>query len=285
MELKFDAFSFVMERGKAHRRLEVLLALGRRGESFDRFVAELWDSQNADGGWSWMGRWPFEEERPSSVYDTAVVLGLILRAGESRGSVRVEKAVSFLFSMQRDDGGWGENPRVHKAILKGWIWYSVEHSVTWITATVINALILAGYRTDPRVVRALDYLRNMQNEEGGWPSHVGASGRTDMWTMEEIVEAFVNAGEPRDSPVFAKALEAILKYRERWKEPAENPLGVFVKLGYGLEHPYVKECVDYLVAGQHEDGGWGYYNEWESKPGPTAQLIRHLVKLGVRVKG
>lgn len=272
-----------MKKGKAHHKLEVLLALGRKGENFERLVAELWKGQNADGGWSWMGRWPFEEERPSSVYDTAVILGLLLLAGENKGSERVERAMSFLFSMQREDGGWNENPRVYKAILKGWIWYSTEHSVTWITATVVNALILAGYAEDQRVVKALNYLRNMQNKEGGWPSHVGAPERTDLWAMEEIVEALVNAGEPRDSPVIARALEAVVKYKERWKEPVENPLGVFLKLGYRLEHPYVEECVGYLVAGQHEDGGWGYYNEWDSKPGPTAHLIRHLVKLGVGV--
>jgi squalene cyclase len=282
LKLKFDAVSFVMKKGGAHRKLEVLLALEKKGKNVEPLVAELWASQNADGGWPWMGRWPFKEARPSSIYDTAIVLGLLLRAGENKESERVRKTVSFLFGMQRKDGGWGENPHVYKAISKDWIWYSTKHSVTWITVSVINTLILAGYKADPKIVRALNYLRKMQNSEGGWPSHAEAPERTDMWAMEEVLEAFLNAGEPKDSLLVKRALKAILKHRERWKEPVENPLGVFLKLGYGLENAEVEECVNHLIAGQHEDGGWGYYNRWESKPAPTAQIIRHLIKLGIK---
>ena len=99
--------------------------------------------------------------------------------------------------------------------------------------------------------------------------------------MEEVIEAFISAVEPKDSALLKKAVEAILKYRDKWREPVENPLGVFVILGYPSNHPYILECVNYLIASQHRDGGWGYYNYLPSSLEHTVHWITHLVKLGI----
>ena len=282
MKLKYDAVSFVMEKGKPHHKMRVLIALNKRNEDFQEFLKGFMESQNPDGGWSWLGLWPFNEPRPSSTYDTADILDIILKAGVDKNSDTVKKAVDFLFNMQRPDGGWSESPGISKAIKKEWIWYSTKYSITWITASSITVIIEAGYANDERIKKALDFLKRMQNDEGGWPSHEENPQRTDMWTMEAIIGALVKTGEPKGSPVIKKAIEAILKYREKWKEPAENPLGVFMELGYDPQHPYVQECLNHLIANQHEDGGWGYYNNWPSHPDQSSTWILYL--RGLKVK-
>jgi squalene cyclase len=282
MKLKYDALSYVMEKGKPHHKMRVLLAFDNKRE-VEKFLMDFKESQNPDGGWSWLGWWPFDEPRPSSTYDTAEILYLLLKAGVDRSSETVEKAVNFLFTKQRSDGGWSESPEISKAIKKEWVWYSTNFSITWITASIVNVLVDAAHGTDERIKKAMNFLRRMQNEEGGWPSHEEAPQRTDMWTMEAIIKAFIKTGEPKDSPVIKKALKAIIKYRKKWKEPAENPLGVFMALGYEPDHVYVQECLNYLIAYQHEDGGWGYYNDWPSHPDQASSWIPCLLELKVKV--
>jgi hypothetical protein len=283
MQLKYNAISYVMNNGKPHHKMKVLIILNKKDEA-RKLLKDLKKSQNSDGGWAWLGWWPFDEPRPSSTYDTAYILDLFLGAGEKSTSECIKKAVNFLFSTQHPDGGWSESPKISKAIKKEWVWYSTQYSITWITARIISVLIDAGYRSDPRIHKALGYLRGMQNKEGGWPSHEEAPQRTDLWTMEDIIEAFVKMGEQKNSSTIKNALDAIVKHRERWKDPSENPLGIFVILGYELKHPYVQECLDQLVENQHADGGWGFYNNWPSNPDTVSAFIPHLLILGIELE-
>jgi len=101
--------------------------------------------------------------------------------------------------------------------------------------------------------------------------------------MEDVISALLTAGEKRDSKIIRNAENAILKHRHRWREPVENPLGVFFLLGYGQGHRYVRECIGYLLENQKEDGGWGYYNDWSSHPDQAVRWLEILLKYGVRV--
>ena len=103
-----------------------------------------------------------------------------------------------------------------------------------------------------------------------------------MWTMEDIISAFLTCGEKKNSRIIKKAETAILKHRDRWKEPVENPLGAFLALGYSRGHQYVEECIRYLLENQKEDGGWGYYNNWRSHPDQTVHWWEILLEYGVR---
>jgi hypothetical protein len=75
-----------------------------------------------------------------------------------------------------------------------------------------------------------------------------------------------------------------VKHRERWKDPSENPLGIFVTLGYEFKHLFVQECLTQLIENQHADGGWGFYNNWPSNPDLVTTLIPHLLKLGIELE-
>ncbi|HEY40794.1 MAG TPA: terpene cyclase/mutase family protein [Dehalococcoidia bacterium] len=286
--LKYDPVPCIFEKGNSYHHLRALSFLAERDDSrLLDVLKKVKSSQNADGGWSWLGRWESNEKIPSSVTDTAYYLPPLVDSGVDIDSEEVKRASAFLLEAQRDDGGWAENPELRKTMWESWTWFSVDHSVTWITGLVINALIKAGYPHDaPPITRATGFLKSMQNEEGGWPSHIGVPqpGNTDMWTMEDVISALLGCGETRDSDIIRKAEDAIVKHRDRWQEPVENPLGVFLTLGYDREHEYVEECILHLLENQKEDGGWGFYNEWNSSPDQTVRWLEILLKYGVRIR-
>jgi squalene cyclase len=284
--MKYDPVPLIFEKGNPYHQLKALSFLAERDDSrLINVLEKVKSSQNADGGWSWLGRWDFDERIPSSITDTAYYLPPLIDVGTDVRSEEVVRAAAFLLETQRNDGGWAENPELRKTMQESWTWFSVDHSVTWITSLVINALIKAGYPHDaPQIVKAIGFLKNMQNEEGGWPSHtdIPEPGSTDMWTMEETISVLLSCGEKKDSKIIRKAENAIVKHRDRWKEPVENPLGVFLMLGYDRGHQYVEECIRHLIDNQKEDGGWGYYNDWRSSPDQTARWLEVLLKYGVR---
>jgi hypothetical protein len=284
--LKYDPVPLIFEKGNRYHQLKALSFLVESDDSrLLNILRDMKSSQNADGGWSWLGRWDFDDKIPSSVTDTAYYLPPLIDVGIDINSEEIRRAAAFLLEAQRDDGGWAENPELRKTMWESWTWFSVDHSVTWITGLVITALVKAGHPPDtPAIVKAIRFLKSMQNEEGGWPSHAGIPepGSTDMWTMEEVISALLSCGETKDSAVIRKAENAIVKHRDRWQEPVENPLDAFLMLGYNRGHQYVEECIRHLLENQKEDGGWGYYNEWRSTPDQTVRWLEVLLKYGVR---
>lgn len=278
MKLKYDPLPFVLETGKHYHKVQILNALGKKETSlYDRSLAALKAQQNPDGGWSW----DYKENQPSAVANSARTLFTLLETGDYDAEP-VEKAVEFLYSMQRQDGGWSENPVLEPQIQDNWPWFSAVHSVTWITGRVISTLVKAGCTVDERIQKGVHFLENMQNEEGGWPSHTGSPPDTKMWNMEEVVSAFISTGR-KDTDTVKRAIEATYAHTERWPEPVESPLSMFCQLGYSLDHPIVRKCIDYFVKNQHKDGGWGYYNNSPSDPTQTAAWTNVLVKCNVDV--
>ncbi|UCB42066.1 MAG: terpene cyclase/mutase family protein [Dehalococcoidales bacterium] len=285
--LKYDPIPSIFEKGNSYHKLKALSFLAERDDSRLLDVLQrVKSSQNADGGWPWLGRWEFDEKVPSSISDTAYYLPPLVDCGVDIHSEEVVKASAFLLKAQSDDGGWAENPELRKTMEESWTWFSVDHSVTWITGLVINTLLKAGHPLDASsIVKAVTFLKSMQNDEGGWPSHasVPEPSSTEMWTMEEVISALLNCGETKDSEIIKKAESTILNHRDRWQEPVENPLGVFLMLGYDRGHEYVAKCIGHLLENQKEDGGWGYYNEWDSSPDQTVRWLEVLLEYGVRI--
>ncbi len=283
MKLKYDAVSYVLENGNSFHKLKLLLMLNLQPEKRRKLVRELKSLQSPDGGWPWQ----LQKGKPSGISQTARNLELLLKAGESRDSDIVKRAVLFLLQTQREDGGWSENPELKEVIPKDWNWVSTEHS-GYQTADAINALIEAGYSKDARVAKAVNFLLKTQNEEGGWPSYVSPDypyEGSDIAAMDHIVTALLGFGEPKDSLVLKKAVDALLKHREDWKEPVDGAavLCVFLMLDYPLNHEYVRELVANLIESQRPDGGWNWFGDLPSSPAQTVDCLEQLVKCGIKV--
>jgi hypothetical protein len=283
LKLKHDAVSYVLENGNPSHKLKLLLLLDIHPEKRLRLVRELKSLQNPDGGWPWQ----LQKDNPSGISQTARTLELLLRVGENKDSNIIKHAVAFLFQMQREDGGWSENPELKEIIPKNWNWISTKHS-GYQTADVINALIEAGYSEDARVAKAIDFLCQAQNEEGGWPSYVGPDypyEGSDIAAMDHVISALLRFGEPKNSLLLKKAVKVLLKHRGDWKEPVDGAavLCVFLMLDYPLDHEYVRELVANLIESQRPDGGWNWFGDLPSDPAQTVECIEQLIKCGVDV--
>jgi hypothetical protein len=80
----------------------------------------------------------------------------------------VQRPLRFLSTLQKENGSWRENPKLSKEKLP--FWSSSEKRVPILTADCIEAFIEAGYRNDTRVIRAVEWLKQMQSPTGMWLS-------------------------------------------------------------------------------------------------------------------
>jgi squalene cyclase len=281
MRLKYNAVKYVLENGNHYHKLYLAVTLEQGANK--GLIEELLSLQNPDGGWPWR----LEKEMPSGVGETSRILELLLKNWLERSSSVATRAIDFLLTSQRPDGGWSENPELSAVIPKDWGWISTTHSVTYRTADAVNALIEAGYLDHPSVQKAIAFLCRTQNEEGGWNSHIGPDYPygTDIAAMDVIVKALLLSGEDRESVVFKRAIEAILRNRKDWEYPvcALSALNILLRLGHDPEHPCVKELVDILIETQRPDGGWSALGEEPTDPGQTVYAIKQLKKCGVEV--
>jgi hypothetical protein len=118
-----------------------------------------------------------------SVFDQA----LVILALDSAGQAAPDAAVDYLVGVQADNGGWalfGE-PEGDKAD-------------TNTTSLVIQALFAAG--NEAPIADALDYLHQVQNDDGGFPyqnpSEYGTD--TDANSTAYVLQALNAAGESLD---------------------------------------------------------------------------------------
>jgi squalene-hopene/tetraprenyl-beta-curcumene cyclase len=141
------------------RCVSMLAQIGRkRGDpALDRGIAYLWAEQEPDG--SWYGRWG-----TNYIYGTWSVLSALNAAGEDLRHPGFRKAVDYLVTAQRADGGWGED---------GISYYDGHHgegpnSTASQTAWAVLGLMAAGEVEHPAVARGIDFLMRTRLETGLW---------------------------------------------------------------------------------------------------------------------
>jgi squalene-hopene/tetraprenyl-beta-curcumene cyclase len=123
--------------------------------------------QEADG--SWFGRWG-----TNYIYGTWSVLVGFETAGVPKSDPAIRKAVAWLKSKQRADGGWGEdNLSYHDDSIRG----EFGISMAFHTALALLALMAAGEANCAEVEAGVNYLLNTQQADGFWKDkHFNAPG-------------------------------------------------------------------------------------------------------------
>lgn len=166
------------------------------------------------------------------------------------------QAVEWVFAMQGRDGGWAsfdvDNDRMiftqipfadHNAML--------DPSTADITARTLEMLARFGYDTrDPRVQRAIAFLKEEQEYDGAWFGRWGVNYIYGTWQV-------------------LKGLAVI---------------------GEDMEQPYVRKAAQWLKDHQNPDGGWGEscrtYDEPELRgQGPSTASQTAWALMGLMAAG
>ncbi|MFX1486102.1 MAG: hypothetical protein ACFFBS_03180 [Promethearchaeota archaeon] len=143
-----------------------------------RIAARIFSKQKSEGHWE-DSTSPYHPKYKSS-YWQIMVLGQL---GMDRSDVRVRRACEYIFGFQLDEGGFSsctyeQGLEEYESLLKkgkklparnDWIHAKViEHQYSCLTGNMAAALIRMGYGDDPRVMKALEWLVEIQNRDGGW---------------------------------------------------------------------------------------------------------------------
>ena len=76
----------------------------------------------------------------------------------------MQRAVAWLVSVQRSDGGWGEDEETYQDAPRG----RYKESTPSQTAWALLGLMAAGQVDNPAVERGIDYLMATQRPDGEW---------------------------------------------------------------------------------------------------------------------
>lgn len=124
----------------------------------DNCINYLRNEQETDG--CWFGRWG-----TNYIYGTWSVLTGFEAAGVPKHDPCIRKAVAWLKSKQRNDGGWGEdNDSYYDARVR----CEFHTGTSFHTALALLALLSAGEAGSPEVEAGVNYLLKNQQPDGFW---------------------------------------------------------------------------------------------------------------------
>ena len=132
---------------------------------FDCDINHVWESkpvqkilrkQLPNGGWQFKGNRPGDEfgENYELVETWKMLRLLVGKYAFERRHPALQMAAEFIFSCQNEEGDI-------RGILS-------NQYAPYYTGALLELLIRAGYEEDNRVLRGLDWLLSMQQDDGGW---------------------------------------------------------------------------------------------------------------------
>jgi squalene-hopene/tetraprenyl-beta-curcumene cyclase len=141
------------------RCVSFLAQIGMRATDpvLQKALAYLRREQEVDG--SWFGRWG-----TNYIYGTWSVLCALNAAGVPPEDAAVTRACDWLLSVQREDGGWGEDEESYAHADPGTYTESTPSQTAW----ALLGLMSAGRADHPAVCRGIAWLRATQKDNGEW---------------------------------------------------------------------------------------------------------------------
>ncbi len=130
----------------------------RHQDAVQSGMAFLFREQESNG--AWFGRWG-----TNYIYGTWSVLEAFRLAKLDTEHIAIRRAVQWLISVQREDGGWGEsNDTYFKPAQAG----QFETSTSFQTAWALLGLMAAGEVDSQPVRNGINYLLRSQSSDGLW---------------------------------------------------------------------------------------------------------------------
>lgn len=246
-------------------------------------VTRLFKKQQEDGSWRYPN--PKEDIRSVKNYNQVETFRnlaiLIEKYLLNRNHPGVEKAAEFLFGCQTDEGDF-----------RGVYWnqYTPNYS-----AAFMELLIKAGYHKDSRIKLGLDWLLSIRQDDGAWviPFRTANLGIRDSIVRLDPVQP--DKSKPSSHMVTGVVLRAFAahpKYKNRldvkkagkllasrifkadnytdrkapdfwtrfsfpfWFTDLLSALDSLSHLGFSIEHPQIREGVDWFLNNQKTHGLW-----------------------------
>ncbi len=237
------------------------------------------------------------------VDDTAMVAMALKQAGGSRAVESAKRGVTWMLAMQNDDGGWAAFDRtINRPILEH-IPFADHNAIQDpscpdITGRTLECLGYHGFKpTDPNVIKAVQFLKSKQEEEGCWFGRWGVNYVYGTW---QVVCGLQVVGVDMTEPWVRKAgrwLKSVQKEDGSFGEsadtyedpdlkgqgpstPSQTSWGVMGLMAiYGPDDPDVKRGIRWLCDTQLESGTWDEH--WFTGTGfPRMFYLRyHLYRL------
>lgn len=162
--------------GKSENNTETIQA--KQAIQQSPLIRKILQRQNPNGNW----------EDPTSPYhpkykSTYWQIMLLAQLGTDKTNPQIKKACEYAFNLQQPEGGFSSTtpqqalreyeiqqkkgkelpkPQEFAASLVH------EHQYSCLTGNMITAFTRIGYKEDPRVKKALEWLVKIQNQDGGW---------------------------------------------------------------------------------------------------------------------
>ncbi|MFQ5759126.1 MAG: nitrogen fixation protein NifH [Candidatus Bathyarchaeia archaeon] len=261
-------------------------------------LSKIFERQKPEGYWE-SAEQPYHPKYKST-YWQIMILGQL---GLDKGDERVRRACEYIFQFQLKDGGFTtfkeegakrEYLWVRKRILergkkpppfKAWAEEKIrEYEMSCLTGNVAAALIRLGYASDDRVKRALKWLVEVQNEDGGWlcpywKAHIRDKHGCFMGTitpLDAFSELPAECRTPEIEAAIKRGVEFLLMHRlfkadhhqfrvikEAWLKfsfpcffyDILRGLSVVTKLGYVWDER-IDDALEILLQKQNADGRW-----------------------------
>ncbi|MCA9296819.1 MAG: squalene--hopene cyclase [Phycisphaerales bacterium] len=226
---------------------------------------------NVNGPFETCG-WAFEYHNAwyPDVDDTAMVSMALMRSGGPLNHEAAARGVEWIFAMQNDDGGWAAFDRTKNRQILEYIPFADHNamqdpSCPDITGRVLECLSWNGYDIhDPRVQRAIEYVKAQQEREGCWFGRWGVNYIYGTW---QSVIGPIRVGIDPATPWIVRAGEWIKSIQKpdgsfgesanSYEDPATKGIGpstasqtawsaMILQEIYGADDPDLKRAIDWL---------------------------------------